>query len=317
MLGDNTKCEGKPQALETCKAPSALPYDFEYFQPTSVRDALFLLSKYQEKARIIAGGTDLIVQMRKKIVRPEYLVQIGHIPDLNYINYDAVKGLKIGALTTIRAIERSAELRDKYSILCEAAEQLASVQVRNLATIGGNLCNASPAADMAPALIGLSAAVKIVGLDREKVVLLEDFFTGPGSTVRKTDELLLEFQIPPLPPHTGGVYLKYGRRGATDVAVVGVAAVVTLESPNATCKDAKVVLGSVAPTPMRALKAEQILKGNQIDDALIDKAGQAASEEANPVTDFRASAQYRRQMVKVFTVRAVRAALKVAKSGAR
>ena len=287
---------------------------FQYLEPTTVREAVLLLRKYGDKARVIAGGTDLIVQLKKRAISLKYVVSIGHIPELNYINYDAVKGLKIGALTTIRAIERSAELRDKYSILCEAAEQLASVQVRNLATIGGNLCNASPAADMAPALIGLSAMVEIAGCDDNRIVPLEDFFTGSGSTVLKSGELLVEIQAPPLAPYTGGVYLKRGIRGAMDVAIVGVAAVITLEPRDGSCKDVKIVLGSVAPTPIRAQDAEQILRGVQIDAALIEQAAQAVSGTIRPISDLRSSAEYRREMAKVFTKRAIREALKLAES---
>jgi len=291
--------------------------DFEYFRPASTSEAISLLSKYGEQARVIAGGTNLIPQMRRKEDKPEYVVYIGCISDLNHISYDSTQGLKIGALTTIRAIEKSSELQERYGILCQAARQLGSPVLRNMATVGGNLCNASPAADMAPALIGLSSRVRIVGPNGERIIPLEDFFVSPGKTVLRTNELLLEIQIPPLPPYTVGAYLKFSRRGvletegvavATEGAIVNVAVVITLQGT--TCTDAKVVLGAVAPTPMRALKTEQMLRGKEIDDALIEKVAQAASGEARP----RRRPEFKREMVRVFTGRAIRAALGQTKS---
>ena len=290
--------------------------DFEYFEPMSIAETLSLLSRYGEQGRVIAGGTNLIPQMQRKEISPQYVVSIGRIPDLDRISYDATQGLKIGTLATIRAIEKSPQLRERHRILCDAAHQLGSPVVRNMATIGGNLCNASPAADMAPALIGLSSTVRIIGPAGEREMLLEDFFVSPGRTALGTDELLLEVRIPPLPPNTVGAYLKFSRRGAmetegvgiaTEGAIVGVVAVITVQ--NTTCTDAKLVLGAVGPKPMRALKAEQMLRGKQIDDTLIEEVARAASEEARP----RRRPEFKRQMVRVFTGRAIRVALEQAK----
>jgi len=285
--------------------------DFQYFEPVSISEAVFLLAN-KEKAKVIAGGTDLIPQLQSKAIRPEYVVNIGRIP-LCYIKSDDTEGVKIGALTTIRAVEKSVELQERYGILCEAACQMASISVRNIATIGGNLCNASPGADMAPPLIGLSATARIVGPGGERIVPLEHFFSGSNTTVLKADELLVEIQAPPLAPHSGAVFLKFGKLGAVEVAIVSVAVVITLESTAGVCREAKVVLGSAAPTPMRALRAEKILEGKRIDDKVIEEAAQAASMEARPRTGLRGPAQYKRDMVKVFTRRAVRAALELAK----
>jgi len=262
-----------------------------------------LLSKYDGKARAIAGGTDLLVQIRGKTIKPEYVVDIGYIPGLDYINYDEKQGLSIGALATIRAIEKSDKLCRIYPVISQAAGLLGSVAIRNVATIGGNLCNAAPSADTAPPLIGLSARARIIGPGGERLVSLEDFFTGPGETVLKAGELLLEIQVPVPPPGTKGVYLKHGR-SAVDLATVGVAVVMALES-GGVCRDVKIVLGAVAPTPMRAKKAEEILRGKKVEPALIEEAAQVASGEAQPITDVRASAEYRKEMVKVFTRRAI------------
>jgi len=250
-----------------------------------------------------SGGTDLLVQIRGKAIKPEYVVDIGYIPKLDYINYDEKQGLKIGALTTIRAIEKSEKLRQLYPVISQAAGLLGSVAIRNVATIGGNLCNAAPSADTAPPLIGLSAKARITGSGGERLVSFEDFFTGPGETVLKAGELLLEIQVPVPPPGTKGVYLKHSR-SAVDLATVGVAVIMALES-GGTCRDVKIVLGAVAPTPMRAKKAEEMLRGKKIEPALIEEAAQVASGEAQPITDVRASAEYRKEMVKVFTRRAI------------
>jgi len=280
---------------------------FEYLEPATIEEAVSLLTKYNGRAKVIAGGTDLLVPMRQKVIRPDYVVDIINIPGLDYINYDDEKGLRIGALTTIRSLEKSAELNQRYPVISQAASQLGSVAIRNMGTLGGNLCNAAPSAETAPALIGLSAEARIVGPDGERVVPLEDFFTGPGTTVLKTAELLVEIQVPVLPPRTKGVYLKHAIRGSIDLAIVGVAAVVTLERSNV-CKDIKLVLGAVAPTPMRARQAEEIIKGKKIDDALIDKCAQVASDESRPITDVRASYWYRKEIVKVFTRQAIKEA---------
>jgi len=282
---------------------------FEYLQPVTIEQAISLLTKHDGKAKVIAGGTDLVVQMRRKEVRPQYVVDIAGIPGLDYINYDEKQGLRIGALTTIRALETSNELQQRYPVISQAASQLGSVAIRNVATLGGNLCNAAPSAETAPSLIGLQATAKIIGPDGERIASLEDFFTGPGSTILKTGELLLEIQVPVPSPGTRGIYLKHAIRGTVDLAIVGVAVIVTPEVGGEVCQDINVVLGAVASTPMRARSAEEMMRGERIDDALIDRSAQAASDEARPISDVRASAQYRKEMVKVFTRRALREAM--------
>ncbi len=279
---------------------------FEYLEPATIEEAVSLLTKYNGRAKVIAGGTDLLVQMRQKVIRPDYVVDIINIPGLDYINYDKEKGLRIGALTTIRSLEKSAELCQRYTVISQASSQLGSVAIRNMGTLGGNLCNAAPSAETAPALIGLSAKARIVGPDGERVVPLEDFFTGPGTTVLKTAELLVEIQVPVLPPRTKGVYLKHAIRGAIDLAIVGVAIIITLEPETKVCEDIKVVLGAVAPTPMRAKKTEELIRGKRIDDTLINESAESASTEAHPISDVRASAWYRTEMVKVLTRRVLR-----------
>lgn len=289
---------------------------FEYFEPLSIEETASLLKKYGNKAKVLAGGTDLVPLMKEKTIRPEFVISIGRIANLDYIRFNGEKGLKIGALTTIRSIEQSPQLQPKYGLIYQAASQMASIAVRNVATVGGNLCNASPSADMAPALIALSAKVKLVGATGERTVPLEDFFTGPGATILKTNELLTEVQIPSPPAHTAGVYIKYTTRGGEELALIGVAALLTLSAGDGTCTDAKLALGAVAPTPIRARRAEGVLKGKKIDKELIEKAALTASDESSPIDDIRGSAEYRREMLKIFTRDAIRQAVELAKSAA-
>ena len=276
---------------------------FNYLEPTTIEEAISILNKYDGKAKALAGGTDLLVQIRNKAIEPEYVADIGYIPGLDYIDYDEKQGLRIGALTTIRAIEKSDKLHRNYPGISQSAGLLGSVAIRNVATIGGNLGNAVPSADMAPSLIGLSAKAKIIGPGGERVVPLEDFFTGSCCTVCTAGGLLVEIQVPVPPLGTKGVYLKYSR-SAIDLAVVGVAVIATID-PDEVCRDIKIVLGAVAPTPMRARKSEAIIRGKKIEPALIEEASQEASNEAQPITDVRASAEHRREIVKVLTRRAM------------
>ncbi|MFC1918283.1 FAD binding domain-containing protein [Chloroflexota bacterium] len=287
---------------------------FEYLEPLTIGEAVSLLAEHGDKAKVLAGGTDLVVQIKERKIIPEYVISVGRTADLNHISFDEENGLRIGALTPIDEIERSSLLQSRYGIIRQAAGQLADVTVRNMATIGGNLCNASPSADMAPSLIALSAKVKLVGAGGERSVSLEDFFTGPSATVINSGELMTEIQAATPADHTSGIYKKYSPRGAVDLATVGVAVVLTLDLGNGACNDAKVVLGAVAPTPMRAHGAEDILVGKQIDEKLIEKAAQAASAEAKPIDDIRSSAEYRKEMVKVLTADAIKLVVEQAKS---
>ena len=279
---------------------------FDYLEPQTIQEAVSLLTKYDGKAKVIAGGTDLMNLIRTKMIRAEYVVDIEHVPGLDYVRYDDKGALTIGALTTIRALELSAELKEHHPVISQAAGQLGSMAIRNMGTIGGNLCHASPAADTAPSLIGLGATVKIVGPAGKRTVALEDFFTGPGQTVLQRGEMAVEIQVPSMPRHTRGVYLKHSIRGTADLAIVGVAVIATLDGER--CQNVKIVLGAVAPTPMRARNAEEVLEGKEIDDALIENAAQAAADESRPITDVRASADYRKEMVKVFTRWAIKGA---------
>jgi CO/xanthine dehydrogenase FAD-binding subunit len=280
---------------------------FEYLAPTTLEDALSLLSKYKAKAKVIAGGTDLVPKLkRRETGAPEYVIDIKSIPGLDKIKPNG-SGLNIGALATIGAVESSAIIQQKFSILAQAARSMASPQVRNRGTIAGNICNAVPSADSAPALLTLGARLKLISQKGERVVGIEQFFTGPNQTVLTNDEVLAEIQLPNMPPKSKGVYLKLSPRRAMDLAIVGVAAVVIPQ--DGICQDIRLALGAVAPTPIRTKEAEEMLKGQKLDDSSIAKAAKTAAGEAKPIDDHRASAEYRRDMVEVLVKRAIKQAI--------
>lgn len=280
---------------------------FEYLEPETIEETLTILSQYQGKSKIIAGGTDLMLQMRNKAIKPEYVVDITRIPGLDYVAFDDQRGLRLGAVTTIRALETSAEIQRKYPVISQAASQLGSVAIRNVATVGGNLCNALPSAETSQVLVALSAQVKMIGPRGERILPLDGFFTGVGKTVLQPDELLLEILVSECPPHTSGIYIKHSPRGPIDLAVVNITVLMTMEPDHKVCRDAKIVLGAVSPTPLRARKAENVLKGERVDAALIDRAAQVASDEAHPRHgSIRGSFEYKKEMVKVLTGRAIK-----------
>jgi carbon-monoxide dehydrogenase medium subunit len=283
---------------------------FKYFAPNTLPEAVALLSQYPDQASLLAGGTDLLVEIKEQIRSPNYLINLKKIPGLTYLTYDDTTGLKIGALATVRQVETSPIVKEKYAGLAQAAKELGSIQVRNRATVAGNICRASPSADTAPPLIADKAIARIIGPKGERTVPLETFFTGPGQTVLTDGEILLEITVPPPLPHTGKVYLKHGRRKAMELATVGVAVNLTLEER--VCQEIHLVLGAVAPTPIRARQAEAFLRGSVMEEE-IEKAARLAMKESRPISDVRSSAEYRQEMVRVLTGRALRQAVTLAR----
>jgi len=286
--------------------------DFEYLAPKTLEEALTLLSKYGEECKIIAGGQSLLVLMRQGLVAPKYLISIKGVSELNYINYDAKKGLRIGALTPHRAIENSPVIQNGFTALAEMERRLASIQTRNWGTIGGNLCHADPAGDPAPVLVVLKATLKMQSLDGERTMASEDFSLDYFETALEPGELVTEIQVPVVPPHTGTAYTKFNVI-ESDLATVGVAVSIILSSSNSACQDVRIALGASAPTPMRAKQAEEVLRGKKITDALLTEAGQIASTEVDPISDIYASEEYRRELVKVLVKRVGKEALARAK----
>jgi len=278
---------------------------FEYHDPTSLSEALELLAKYNGKARVFAGGTDLLTAMKKREILPEHLINLKGIAHLKGIHFDKREGIKIGALVALGELERSKIVKESCCILWDAVNVMGSAQIRTLGTIGGNLCSAVPSADTAPPLIALGASVKMVGINGERSVLVENFFKGPGESILQTNEILTHILIPRPLENSGGIYLKLMRRNAVDLALVGVAAYLRLDSDRKVCREARIALGAVAPTPIRTRKAEEILINKEIDETLAGEAGKFASQEASPISDIRASKTYRSTMVEVLTKKAV------------
>jgi carbon-monoxide dehydrogenase medium subunit len=285
---------------------------FEYFEPETLTEAVSLLGQYDGQASLLAGGTDLLVEIKEHLRTPDYVVNLKKIPGLDHLTYDDTHGLRIGSLTTLRTVETSPLIIKEYAGLAQAARELGSIQVRNRATVAGNICRASPSADTLPPLIADGATVRVSGPAGDRVILLEAFFTGPGQTVLATDEIVVEIAVPTRPAYTGKVYHKHGRRKAMELATVGVAVALTLTGE--ICAEIRIVLGAVAPTPLRARKAEQVLRGRTAADQAVAMAAQAAMAESRPISDVRGSAAYRREMVRVLTDRAIRQALQLAKT---
>lgn len=286
--------------------------DFEYLTPKTLEEALTLLDKYGDECKVIAGGQSLLILMKQGLVAPEYLIDIKGITELNYIKSDAKEGLRIGALTPHRAIEKSPVMRNGFAVLAEMENRLASIQTRNWGTIGGNLCHGDPAGDPAPVLIALNANLKMASLKGERTTAIEDFFLDYFETALEPGELLTEIQVPVVPPHTGTAYIKFNVI-ESDLATVGVAVSITLGSSEGICQDVRIALGAAASTPVRAKQAEAVLRGKKITDNLLREAGQIASTEAEPISDIYASEEYRRELVKVLVKRVSREALARAK----
>jgi len=279
--------------------------NFNYMAPESLKEAINLLSQRGKRVIAMAGGTDLLIVMRNREIEPGNVVDLKRIPDISNIEYTSKKGLRIGALAKISDIENSRIIQEHFNILSQAAGALGSVQVRNKATIGGNLCHAAPSADMAPALITLGAKVKINGEKGETLLPLEEFFKGPGKTVLKHGELLTEIRVPNMANFSEGVYLKFGPRRAMDLAIVGVACILTMDPSSLKCLDVRIALGAVAPTPMRAKRAEALIMGQKLTQSIIMEAARSASKEAKPISDIRASEWYRREIIEVLVSRAI------------
>jgi len=280
--------------------------DFDYYAPDSIGEACQLLAQFGAKAKLISGGTDVLVKMKNELLAPEVLVSIKNLEELKKIEYVAGKGIVIGARAKHNDLVFSELLAKKYPSIPGAAKQMAHNQIRNSGTIGGNIVNAVPSADLPPILIALSATVNIAGTKGSRSLALEDVFTGPNTTCLAPDEIITEVIIPD-GKMTGSTYMKFGLRAAGALAVAGVASAVCIE--NGVIKDARIVMSAVGPTPMRAKKAEGFLKGKKVSDDLLAEAGKIAAEECKPIDDYRASAEYRRNLVSVFTKRSLRKAI--------
>jgi len=281
------------------------PEPFEIFQPTSIREAREIHVQHGPGGYFLAGGTDLVIAIKEKGLVPRYVVDLKRIESLSGIRQSADGSLTVGALTTMREIETSSVITSRFPFLSQSAAEVGSIQIRNRATIGGNIANATPSADVVPALLVLQAQVKISTSDGEKRVPLESIFLGPGKTIMQPGDLLTEITIPPAHANLRGEYIKFSPREMMDLAYVGVAVALVTDGNSNVCREARIALGAVSPFPMRARKAEAVLLNADINEDSAERAGEAASGECAPISDVRASAAYRRHMVRVNTRRAI------------
>jgi len=265
-----------------------------------------LLEQHGEDARLLMGGTDLFVRMRDDVIRPQIVVDVKHLPGMREILYGGQTGLTVGAAVTMNQLARHPDVQAHYPLLAEAANSVASYQVRNRATLGGNLCNASPAADTAPAALVLDGRLVLYGPDGAREVTALDFFIGPGQTAMQAGELLKAVRFPPPPAGSAGKYLKLGRNKAGDLSIVGVAVFGFPDGATPSGYNFRIGLASVAPMPLRAMEAEEVLAANPPVEKTFAAAAEKAMEAATPIDDVRASAAYRKAMVRAFTLRALR-----------
>jgi CO/xanthine dehydrogenase FAD-binding subunit len=280
---------------------------FDLAVPQSVDDCLKVLAGNSSGAKLLAGGTDLLPQMKNGLLKPAWVVDLSGVPELRTLAAADGGGLRIGAAVTARELELDKRMTGRYAAIAESGALVGSVQVRNLATVGGNLCNAAPSADMAPPLIALDAVAVIAGPKGRRRVPLAEFFTGVRRTVLNADELLVELVVPDPGARSGGQYLRHTPRRELDIAVVGVASQLTLADGK--CAKARIALAAVAPMPVRATAAERALEGQPVTPELIERAAGLAVEAAKPIADQRGSVEFRRHLTRVLTRRTLTTAL--------
>lgn len=285
-----------------------LPH-FDYLTAQTIDEASNLLAELGPTARVMAGGTDLIIPMKDHAVKPEpeYLIDIKKLSGLSDLTYSGEEGLKVGALVTLRTIEHSPLVREVYPAVACAAKSIASTQIRAKGTMAGNICNASPSCDSGPIVLAADAEILYHGLDGDRKMKASEFFKGVKKTALLPGDIVTGIIFPPLKKNQKAVYIKHAVRKAMDLAIVGVAAVITVEEH--VCTDARIAVGAVAATPIRAAEAEKFLTGKRLTDEVIEEAAEIAMNACSPISDIRASKEYRKAMVKVFTKRAIKKAL--------
>jgi aerobic carbon-monoxide dehydrogenase medium subunit len=274
--------------------------NFDYLEPTTVAEACALLKQHAGEAKVFAGGSHLTILMKQGLYNPKMLVNIKKISELRGIKYDAREGLTIGALVTHREIETSALVREKFPVLCEAEREVANIRVRNMGTVGGNLASGEPLTDLSQIFISLDGRAKIVGPGGVRIIPVEELFVDFYTTSLAEDEIV----VPPLRPRSGVEYIRFSSSSIVDKPSAGVAVRLTLESSGETIQDARIVLGCVGATPVRARKAEGLITGNQLTWQLAEEVGSAASQECSPTSDLRGSEQYKRAIVRTLVKRA-------------
>ena len=284
----------------------ALPA-FDYVKVKSLEEASALAKEKGDKAVLMAGGTDVILLVHAKAIPADTVIDIKEIPGLDQIEYKEGEGMYIGSLVKLYDIQESDIVKEKMPALSDAARYVASPQIRRKGTMVGNICNASPSADTASILVAMNAVVKVYSVDGEKEIPIDDFFKGVKKTALVPGDVVTGLFIPALQKNEGSAYFKHSVRKAMDLAIIGVAAKVKMDGDK--IAEARVCMGGVGITPLRAKKAEELLVGKEITDDVLEQAGEAAASEAKPISDVRASAEYRTDMVRVYTKRAVKKAV--------
>lgn len=274
---------------------------FDFHEPKTVDEACQILAAYNTSARILAGGTDLMVNMKKNILSPQHVVSISRIPELKNLD-PAGDIIRIGACFTVADLCESDVIRNRLSALAEGAKNLGTPLIRNLATIGGNIGSARPAADLPPPLMVYRAQAVLTSTSGQRTVPMDQFFLGPGFTAMKPDEILSEIQVPARVPGTGAGYINIGVRKGQDCNLINVASFIALNA-DGSIQNARIVMGCVGPVPLRAPSAEKILIGQKPDAALFSRAGDAACSDSTPIDDFRGTTAYKREMAGVLTRR--------------
>lgn len=289
---------------------------FEYIDAKTVSEVVALLGEKGDRARILAGGTDLIVQAREGRRTLDWMIDIKSIPEVNVLDYDAEAGLTLGAAVPCYQVYAVDAICDAYPGLVDATKIIGGTAIQGRAAVGGNLCNASPAADCIPPLIVLNATCVIAGPNGEREVSVEDFCTGPGQTVLGKGEMLVSVKVPAPQQNSSSYYLRFIPRNEMDIAVVGAGAAVALDEAKKRFVSARIALGAVAPTPLFAEEASTLLAGKEISDAIIDEAAQAAQAIARPISDMRGTTEQRTHLVGVLTRRALNGAIQRIKDAA-
>ncbi len=291
---------------------------FDYFEPTSLDEASGLLREGKGARKPLAGGTDIVIQLRRRVVHPQGLVNLKRIPELSGWTCDPGHGLRIGACTPMRDLETSAAVGERFPSIREALQVVGSLQLRNIASVGGNLCNASPSADTAPPLMALGAAASLwTEASRRATVSVENFFEGPGASVLGAGGLLLAVNVPEPAPLTGDAFERFTPRSAMDIAIASAAAAVTLDAAGQRVQAVRIALGAVAPTPIRALRAEDLVREKEPIPKLLEWAGAAAMGECRPIDDIRGTAAYRKELIRILVQRVLRRAVERARGNGR
>lgn len=282
---------------------------FDYHEPENMKSALALLSSLKSNAKIIAGGTDILVNMKKGIISPKYLISLAKIKEL-FVLEPRKKGVAIGSHVIAGNLAESDFLWKKFPVIAKAASVLGSPLIRNRATIGGNIVTARPAADLPPALMAVGAKIELKSKKGKREVSLDEFFLGPGKTVIRPDEILTRIIVNELPPFTGSDYIKLGHRKTLEIAIVAVASRITLDKPQGVIKNARIILSAVAPQVVHAVTAERILINEKPTEKIIERAATLAMQDCRPITDIRGGAEYRKEIVKVLVKRTLINAVK-------